>query len=311
MMRRPFLKQRESDRPCADGKVDGAEQAVRNPAGPHAPRLLKSGLRRALDLLRKPELTYLELHLTDHCNLNCRACDHYCPVAPPQYADLPQYLRDLRRLRQLFRNIRRIRLLGGEPLLHPDPASFLRATRDVFARTRIRFVTNGILLPKASQEFWQACRETRTAIEVTVYPPLRDRVAQLRSLCEAGGVDLRTTDRDMFHSHTNLQGDSDKQRAFDICRQKYYTPFLQGGRLYACPTPALVRYFNQRFHHAIAADAGIDIHCPHASGAAILRQLDQPMETCKWCSYDFVPFPWSTSTRRLEEWDAATYRTVR
>ena len=114
----------------------------------HTPRLMRRGIRRAVDLFRQPELAYLELHLTDHCNLNCRGCSHYCPLAPRQYADLSRYQSDMHRIRQLFRNIHTIRLMGGEPLLHPDPASFVIATRAVFPQARIRFVTNGILLPQ-------------------------------------------------------------------------------------------------------------------------------------------------------------------
>lgn len=198
--------------------------------------------------------------------------------------------------------------MGGEPLLHPEAASFLRATRDHFPRARVSFVTNGILLPQAPPEFWEACRATRTIIGMTVYPPVRGRVAHVRSLCEVRGVELSTTDREIFYAHLNFKGDSRPGPTFARCRARDYCPFLQDGRLYVCATPALVGYFNQRFHSRIAADAGIDIHAPGASGRAILRQLDQPVETCKWCSDDPVSFPWTTSSRRPEEWEAATYR---
>ncbi|OHB62912.1 MAG: hypothetical protein A2Y76_11525 [Planctomycetes bacterium RBG_13_60_9] len=247
----------------------------------------------------------MELHLADHCNLNCRGCGHFCPLAPPWYADLQQYRSDMGRLGQLFRNIRTIRLMGGEPLLHPDPAPFIIATRAAFPHAGVQFVTNGILLPKAPQEFWEACRTTHTDVDVTVYPPMTSRMPDLRSLCDAQGVCLHITRREDFHAHLNLNGDSDKRLAFVRCRERYFCPFLQAGRLYTCGVPALVGYFNRQFGREIAADAGIDIHSPKASGRAILRQLNSPIETCRWCSYDFVPFPWSTSNRLAQEWDSA------
>jgi hypothetical protein len=264
------------------------------------------------DLFRKPELEYVELHLTDHCNLNCRGCGHFCPVATPQYADLSQYRSDMGRLGRLFRNIRMIRLMGGEPLLHPDPAGFVNATRVAFPRAQVRFVTNGILLPQASPDFWEACRDTDTGIDLTVYPPLQHQVAARRSLCAANGVTLYANDVvSVFHAHMNLQGDSDEQRAFDCCRRMYFVPFLQAGRLYVCPLPALAWHFNKQFDYRIPADAGIDIYSSAVTGRAILRQLNKPIATCKWCSYDFVPFPWSTSKRRLSEWDAGVHRTAK
>ncbi len=167
------MRPRRKGRSFAGTGAGDVGHTVWGQVGPYVPRSMSRGIRWACDLLRRPELAYLELHLTDHCNLNCKGCSHFCPLAPPQYADLSGYKSDMHRISQLFRNIRTIRLMGGEPLLHPDPASFVRATRAVFPQARIRFVTNGILLPKASQAFWDACRDTGATIDMTVYPPWR------------------------------------------------------------------------------------------------------------------------------------------
>jgi molybdenum cofactor biosynthesis enzyme MoaA len=80
-------------------------------------------------LFQKPELKYLELHLTDHCNLNCKGCGHYSPIAQENFASFVEFKKDMLRLGHLFRNIQIIRLMGGEPLLHPDVAFFLLKTR--------------------------------------------------------------------------------------------------------------------------------------------------------------------------------------
>jgi hypothetical protein len=38
----------------------------------YAPRIVRSSVRRVFDFFREPELRSVELHLADHCNLNCR-----------------------------------------------------------------------------------------------------------------------------------------------------------------------------------------------------------------------------------------------
>ncbi len=274
----------------------------------YVPRSVKAAMRRILRSLRRPELGYLELHLTDHCDLNCRGCGHFCPLAPPHYADIGQYKTDMRRLSQLFSNIRRIRLMGGEPLLHPDPASFMLVTRAAFPRSDIHFVTNGILLPRASADFWDACRTTGATIDLTVYPPVEHRVEELRVLCEAEHVPVRVTIKRTFEAQLNLKGDSDKQKAFRLCRDRFFCPFLQEGRLYVCSNPALVHYFNSFFGTRIEAGNGIDIHSRSISGREILRRLNQPAETCRWCSYKPGSFSWSASHRNITEWDEAEQR---
>lgn len=271
------------------------------------PRPVKEAIKQSLYILRT-ELTYLELHLTDHCNLNCKGCSHYCPIAPKHYADLHQHEKDMQRLRQLFRGIHMIRLMGGEPLLHPEAALFIRTTRSAFPKSDLRFVTNGILLPQASKTFWSACRDTNTTIDLTVYPPLRKRLTDYRALCNSKSVSLHITRMKAFYAHCNLKGNSDKKKAFKICRRMNVCPFLRNGRLYSCCIPPLIHYFNEKFGYKITADEGINIHSTLLSGRGILRKLGRPIDTCKWCSYDFVPFTWEVSNQVPEEWVAEAHR---
>ena len=88
-----------------------------------------------------PVLRYVETHLTDDCNLNCRGCGHCAPIAETWFADGSSFRRDMDRLARLFSNIAVIRLMGGEPLLHPDAAWFFRVTRQAFPRAEIALVT--------------------------------------------------------------------------------------------------------------------------------------------------------------------------
>jgi hypothetical protein len=247
------------------------------------------------------ELPYLEVHLTDHCNLNCNGCTHYSPMAPPTFAELRQFGADMKQLSRLFRNIRWLRLMGGEPLLHPDPASFVSVTRACFPRAGIQFVTNGILLSKASADFWASCRSTSTAISISVYPPYRGRVEAWRGLCDREGVELYLTDGRRFFLRMNRQGDSDVTKAFRSCRSRQYCPFLCNGRIHTCAMSALVHYFNAEFGTAIESHPGIDLYEYGMSGRKILEFLDTPISTCRWCPYDWVEVPWSWG-RRSDEW---------
>jgi len=215
----------------------------------------------------------------------------------------------MRRLRRLFRNIKTVRLMGGEPLLHQDPASFISITRTIFPGSHIRFVTNGILLPKAPTSFWETCRNTNTTINLIAYPPLK-HINELRTLCESERVSLTVRSVKTFNACNNLLGDSDKRKAFEFCRNKFFCPLLKEGRLYHCAMPAYVHYFNQSFGYQIVADKGINIHARSISGAKILRQLNMPIETCRWCTQDDVPFLWAVSKKDPADWDTNKHRNM-
>ena len=97
----------------------------------------------------------IEVHLTHHCNLNCASCTHYAPLYTDEYfKPLDEYMKEIAQLAALYqRSLYQIRLLGGEPLLHPDIMSFCAATRYAFPYTSVEIVTNGILLPTMPQNF--------------------------------------------------------------------------------------------------------------------------------------------------------------
>ena len=75
-------------------------------------------LRRKMSLNPSPtpSLRYLELQITDRCNLQCR----HCYIGEGSHQDLS--LKQIQRALVEFEEIQGLRLLlsGGEPLLHPD-----------------------------------------------------------------------------------------------------------------------------------------------------------------------------------------------
>jgi ABC-2 type transport system ATP-binding protein len=77
-----------------------------------------------------------EIHLTDKCNLNCAGCLHFSSLCDEaDFLDISEYEKDLQRISQLTEGkIADIRILGGEPLLHPEVNVFLELTRKYFRR---------------------------------------------------------------------------------------------------------------------------------------------------------------------------------
>jgi MoaA/NifB/PqqE/SkfB family radical SAM enzyme len=90
----------------------------------------RNQIRRSIRL--KPVLPYVEMHVVDHCNLNCKGCSHFSPIADELFTDIGEFTRDLQQLRRLVSNIEVIRLMGGEPLLHPNITDFIRSTKFFF-----------------------------------------------------------------------------------------------------------------------------------------------------------------------------------
>lgn len=87
------------------------------------------------------EIEYLRLSLTDACNLRCAYCKKSDEIR--KYLALP----DIMQLLPAFRDagIKKIRLTGGEPLLHPDITEIVKACSDT-GFGDIAITTNALLL---------------------------------------------------------------------------------------------------------------------------------------------------------------------
>ena len=96
--------------------------------------------------------TYLRLSLTDRCNFRCRYC---LPEAQQVFHPLETslHIEDWKRLLPLLRElgIRKVRLTGGEPTLHPGLLEIVEMlTQSGFEETAL--TTNGFRLEKLAPE---------------------------------------------------------------------------------------------------------------------------------------------------------------
>jgi len=259
----------------------------------------------------KPALSYLEIHLVDHCNLNCKGCSHFAPIADEWFADTNEYARDMQQLRKLFLTIHKIRLLGGEPLLHPKIARFMFFTRSCFPKADVRIVTNGIILHRMPHLFWKACRAYSIGIDFTVYPPLFKKEKFLVKMANEKGVKIYPRRASSVQTFYNLKGNSDPNVGYQICCHRGYanTPNLREGKFYICPAPSVIHYFNKRYGTQIPSAGYVDIYAPNLSGWDVRKILYRGSATCRYCTagWNHIPkSPWSTSKLHISEWDAAT-----
>jgi len=249
-------------------------------------------------------LQYLETHLVDHCNLGCKSCGHYSPLSEPWFADPETFRRDVRRLRSLFVSVEHLRLMGGEPLLHPELSAFLNIAREALPETRIHLVTNGLLLSNMADAFWKHCAAKRIVVDMTRYPVRLD-LERIRSKCAEHGVKLAIGNVTMnfFKFRHDESGGSEPARTFANCRRLFYCPFLREGRIYTCSEPALAHIPARSFgvELSVCEADSVDIH-GDVTGYDVLEYLSKPIPWCRFCTTDWPSVEWGLSKRAREEW---------
>lgn len=260
---------------------------------------------RKLNRIRKKAtgryLPRLECHITDHCNLNCRGCSHFSNLASEKYKSIEEFDKELACLSGKLL-IDELKLLGGEPLLHPDLTSFFKIARKHFPKAEITLCTNCILLDRMSDAFWKSMKENEIKFVLSIYPPLKEKAGHYRELIAEKGIEIAYIHQsDEFWAMRNRKGDSDPKKAYEECSDSYCRN-LRSGRLYICPDACYMDYYNDYFGQNIPVDKGIDIYAN--SGKEIVKYLSEWKETCRYCM-KYSIHPWEQSKKKIDEWDAA------
>jgi MoaA/NifB/PqqE/SkfB family radical SAM enzyme len=249
------------------------------------------------------------VHVADHCNLNCKGCDHFSPIADENYLDIDNFKRDCERIAVLTKNrVALIKLLGGEPLLHPHIIDILDITRTYFKNSHIIILTNGVLLLKQSKEFWESCKKNNIGINISSYPIIIDR-ASIEHLAKTHNVVLEYVGgqvKEMWRIPFDINGKQDIDFNIKKCFRFNKCIFLQDGKLYTCPMIPCIKHFNKYFNKNLEVTERdyIDIYKAR-SIREILKFLCKPVPFCRYCNFKEAitgGIKWSFSKKDISEW---------
>ena len=258
--------------------------------------------------LQKPRLNYLEFHVADHCNLNCKGCGHYSNLEPKAlFADFDTYVKDLHDLKKLFWGIDKIRLMGGEPLLNPELWKFIMITREVFPDTDLRIATNGLLIPKISDQLVSVMLEAHAGFDITNYPPtekMKEKIFQRLDACDLDYAYPRKTVTQFFRKLTR-EPINEKTNSYWNCESRTCN-FLRNGVIATCPLVALIDKFNTAFELTFP----IPVNERHIISEVenpwkLVDDLNRPIEFCRYCSPAHELFDWEQcpgKRARAEDW---------
>jgi ABC-2 type transport system ATP-binding protein len=253
-----------------------------------------------------------EIYPTQNCNLNCKSCGTFSPLAKDStFLNTEVLEKDLDRMNHLTNGyLRWIRICGGEPLLHPEITDILDLIRKYFSKSpRIELLTNAILLPEQSDIFWKKCKGNNIEINISHYPIKID----YDYIMEKGrqyGLNVHydnynSTPKKMFKLILDLEGSQDVAATFARCWEANSCSTLMDGKLYTCSLIPNVKHFNDHFKTNLEVKEGdyLDIHT-ETSYEQILDFLSSAPRFCKYC--DFYKFSnghgWGVSNKDIKEW---------
>lgn len=268
-----------------------------------------SKIRQALKTIKvkRQAPLHIEFNVTDFCNLNCKGCSHYSPVAEEEYEGLDSLERSMHLISGAkdAEKIESVYLIGGETLLYPSLKEAIMLARKYFPWARLSIFTNGLLIPKMDEEFWKTCRRENCTIAVTRYP-IKFDYDRAEAICRENGVKVEVFgDRSEDNSFFKLPLDPAKGQNKWLSHFRCYSfgcVTVDKGKIFPCSQSACVGHLNKRFGTDFRWKKGDYIRVEDLQETGeILRLRNRPVPFCKYCRH-WEPTKHGPSRRQLEEW---------
>ena len=259
----------------------------------------------------QPRLSYFVLNILDHCNLKCKGCDHFAPIAEKRFVTLDAIENDLRQMSRIMNAaVTRIGVMGGEPLLHPDLLEILITARKEFPHTLIELVTNGLLLLSQGDTFWDVCRDYGIMIVTTKYPIQVDydkimQIADSKTVMFKFYGKTGETQKTSYKMPMDPEGMQEPKQSFWNCYHGNGCSLLMEGKLYPCTVAPNARHFNKKFNTNMELENGdyLDIYAID-NAEDLLAFLCTPKPFCRYCRTKerSAGHEWERSKQEMSEW---------
>lgn len=249
----------------------------------------------------------IEFVLSDFCNLNCKGCTHYSPLAPKEFLSMERLRKNMEKIASVCgEEVKKLYLIGGEPLLYPELVEAMEMLRHYFPSQSLYIFTNGIALPRMDENFFETCRKLGIIIALTRYPIKFDYDKVIADLGKRGIQTEVFGDRSLENSFFRFALDPEGKRDPVVSHFKCYNfgcLSVIGDRLYPCSISGCVSHLNAAhgtdFRHAPGDFLEID---NITSVEQILKLRNRPVPFCRYCILPPDSVTYGPSRREKSEW---------
>jgi organic radical activating enzyme len=234
----------------------------------------------------RKSIPLIEFYITNVCNLTCRGCNRFnnYNFKGHQYWDdhALAYEAWSKRL-----EIPSIWILGGEPTLNPDLEKWCINLRRLWPKSEINIQSNGTQHKKIFDTFWEK-------YQIGWGIALHDQsvAKEIKRKWHGSGFDAF-----VFHEAAVIEKGNEltvhrslPNKAFEFCDMKY-DHTMYNGKLYKCPTVAILPEFNKQ--KPLALDAaqeqlldsyiGLGHDCGDEELDAFIGSRDHYIPQCEFC----------------------------
>lgn len=252
----------------------------------------------------------IEIHVTDHCNLSCKGCRHFSPIADEWFIDVDDFEKQLVSLHTQVGSSRiyYISLIGGEPLLHPHIAELSAIVHRIFPNSINNITTNGLLIKTLTHEQLDIMRKSNVVLVVSCYD-VRIDYEDLYNYLTSKNITCSFVNRKRFDARL-----LDKSKPYN-CDESYSKCdsggiFLQlrDGKLYPCSAIAYIDFLNKKYKtkFEVTDKDYLNVSDLTEDNVALGKFRSCSIPFCSYCVGEKTPFDWEILKEHTQdEWVSA------
>lgn len=254
----------------------------------------------------------LDIPILYHCNLNCAYCNFMAPLQDKYFVNVEDFRKNINRLSKILpsNKFKKIHILGGEPLLHPDINLFFKYTRDSFPDKEIFLITNGLLLDKMEEDFKLSVFNNKIKILVSDYSILKNKEQLIEEYLKYK-IELGFEEKGPFKQKLiDLEGKQDPYKNLDICTKGCINLSLIEDKLYMCTYP----YFGEKAFGKYMTSSlsdhneGESVYLSSSFEEIINKLISKyPLKCCNYCKLPTISKEWHLSKNPLLEYTDELY----
>lgn len=245
----------------------------------------------------------VEYYINLKCNLNCAGCAAFSPlVSENDFKSLEKIKEDFKKFNILVKdNISSLVILGGEPLLHPNINDIIIYFSELFPDTKLEIITNGIMIPKMDDEFFELVK-SKVLLYVTEYLRALD-YSKIYNILKERGIDYMIWGPKYKFGHQYLR---ENKEDIKRCWYRDNIFLLNDNKIYTCTEIAFFEIFNKKFkgeHNLeISEEDYIDLD-EIDSYEELMKKREKIPSFCNYCDGQDKEFiDWKPSKRDINEW---------
>ena len=228
-------------------------------------------------------LPYVEMPVTEKCTLKCAYCSNLMQYfKSPRHIEFEQLCADFDCLMKNVDFVRLLKIIGGEPFLHPKlPSliSYFSKNRDKYGSFQL--TTNGTVIP--DDKTMRVMKDADIYVLISDYGELSANCSKLVRKLDEFGIAYQLLDNLTWRDVMRIVDESDTREArtvFDECTMTCFT--VKNGRFYYCPFLAQGETL-MAFPYDIKNHVVLDASCLKDDIRSYFESNEAP-PGCKYCS---------------------------